>query len=120
MSPMQFSYNLRLISITIIIALGRDLTLLKSEQLFAKAKKIMPGGVNSPVRFYEPYPFFATSARGSKLTTADHQIYLDYCMGYGAMLLGHGYYSVIEAVRSQLDNGHSIAYLQSARSSWRK
>jgi glutamate-1-semialdehyde 2,1-aminomutase len=78
---------------------------LKSEQLFAKAKKIMPGGVNSPVRFYEPHPFFATSARGSKLTTVDHQIYLDYCMGYGAMLLGHGYFSVIEAVRSQLDNG---------------
>lgn len=65
----------------------------------------MPGGVNSPVRFYEPYPFFATSARGSKLTTADHKTYLDYCMGYGAMILGHSYSSVIEAVRSQLDNG---------------
>jgi len=57
------------------------------------------------VRFYEPYPFFATSARGSKLTTADHKTYLDYCMGYGAMILGHSYSSVIEAVRSQLDNG---------------
>ena len=65
----------------------------------------MPGGVNSPVRFYEPYPFFATSARGSRLTTADHKTYLDYCMGYGAMILGHSYSSVIEAVRSQLDNG---------------
>jgi glutamate-1-semialdehyde 2,1-aminomutase len=78
---------------------------LKSDQLFAKAKKILPGGVNSPVRFYEPYPFFATSGLGSKLTTADHQIYLDYCMGYGALILGHSYPSVIEAVRSQLDNG---------------
>jgi glutamate-1-semialdehyde 2,1-aminomutase len=78
---------------------------LNSDQLFAKAKKILPGGVNSPVRFYEPYPFFATSALGSKLTTADHQIYLDYCMGYGALVLGHSYPSVIEAVRSQLDNG---------------
>jgi len=78
---------------------------LKSDQLFAKAKKILPGGVNSPVRFYEPYPFFATSALGSKLTTADHQVYLDYCMGYGALILGHSYPSVIEAVRSQLDNG---------------
>ena len=57
------------------------------------------------MRFYEPYPFFATSARGSKLTTADHETYLDYCMGYGAMILGHSYSSVIEAVRSQLDNG---------------
>lgn len=78
---------------------------MNSDQLFAKAKKILPGGVNSPVRFYEPYPFFATSALGSKLTTADHQIYLDYCMGYGALVLGHSYPSVIEAVRSQLDNG---------------
>ncbi|OLC85956.1 MAG: glutamate-1-semialdehyde-2,1-aminomutase [Thaumarchaeota archaeon 13_1_40CM_3_50_5] len=79
--------------------------MIKSEQLFGRAKKLLPGGVNSPVRFYEPYPFFATSARGSKLTTADHKTYLDYCMGYGAMILGHSYSSVIEAVRSQLDNG---------------
>ena len=79
--------------------------MIKSDQLFGRAKKLLPGGVNSPVRFYEPYPFFATSARGSKLTTADHKTYLDYCMGYGAMILGHSYSSVIEAVRSQLDNG---------------
>jgi glutamate-1-semialdehyde 2,1-aminomutase len=77
----------------------------KSEQLFGRAKKVLPGGVNSPVRFYDPYPFFATSARGSKLITADNKTYLDYCMGYGAMVLGHAYPSVIDAVRSQLDNG---------------
>jgi len=77
----------------------------KSEQLYGRAKKVLPGGVNSPVRFYDPYPFFATSARGSKLTTADHKTYIDYCMGYGAMTLGHSYPSVIDAVRSQLDSG---------------
>jgi glutamate-1-semialdehyde 2,1-aminomutase len=79
--------------------------LTRSEQLFGRAKKLLPGGVNSPVRFYDPYPFFATSARGSKLITADHETYVDYCMGYGAMVLGHSYSSVIEAVKSQLDNG---------------
>ena len=79
--------------------------MIKSEQLFGRAKKVLPGGVNSPVRFYDPYPFFATTARGSKLTTADHKTYLDYCMGYGAMVLGHSYSSIIEAVKSQLDNG---------------
>jgi glutamate-1-semialdehyde 2,1-aminomutase len=78
---------------------------LKSEQLFGRAKKVLPGGVNSPVRFYDPHPFFATSARGSKLITADNKTYLDYCMGYGAMVLGHSYPSVIDAVRSQLDSG---------------
>ncbi|MER3407938.1 MAG: aspartate aminotransferase family protein, partial [Nitrososphaera sp.] len=45
----------------------------RSEQLYSRAKKVMSGGVNSPVRFYEPYPFFAASARGSKLVTADHK-----------------------------------------------
>jgi glutamate-1-semialdehyde 2,1-aminomutase len=77
----------------------------RSEQLHNRAKKVIPGGVNSPVRFYEPYPFFAVSARGSKLVTADHKTLTDYCMGYGAMFLGHGYPSVIEAARSQMEKG---------------
>ena len=45
----------------------------RSEQLYNRAKKILPGGVDSPVRYFEPYPFFAASARGSKLVTADHK-----------------------------------------------
>ncbi|WP_415282524.1 aspartate aminotransferase family protein [Candidatus Nitrososphaera sp. FF02] len=77
----------------------------RSEQLHGRAKKTIPGGVNSPVRFYEPYPFFAVSATGSKMVTTDHKTLLDYCMGYGAMLLGHGYPSVLNAVKSQLDKG---------------
>lgn len=77
----------------------------RSEQLFGRAGKVIPGGVNSPVRFYEPYPFFAASARGSKLITADHKTLVDYCMGYGALLLGHNYSSVAEAAKSQIDKG---------------
>lgn len=78
---------------------------MKSEQLYSRATKVMAGGVNSPVRYYDPFPFFATAARGSKITTADHKTFVDYCMGYGAMLLGHGYPRVIDAVKEQLDNG---------------
>jgi glutamate-1-semialdehyde 2,1-aminomutase len=81
------------------------MTTTRSEQLHGRAKKVMPGGVNSPVRFFEPYPFFAASARGSKLVTADHRTLTDYCMAYGAMLLGHGYPAVLDAIRSQLDKG---------------
>jgi glutamate-1-semialdehyde 2,1-aminomutase len=77
----------------------------RSEQLHNRAKKVIPGGVNSPVRFYEPYPFFAVSASGSKLVTADHKTLTDYCMGYGAMFLGHGHPSVIDAARSQMEKG---------------
>jgi glutamate-1-semialdehyde 2,1-aminomutase len=77
----------------------------KSEQAYARAKKVLPGGVDSPVRYYPPYPFFAEHARGSKITTVDHLTYVDYCMGYGALLLGHGYTAVINAVKKQLEAG---------------
>jgi glutamate-1-semialdehyde 2,1-aminomutase len=79
--------------------------LARSEQLYNKAKKFMPGGVNSPVRYYDPYPFFAVSSHGSKIVTADHKTYIDYCMGYGALLLGHAYPSVLDAAKAQMDKG---------------
>ena len=72
----------------------------KSESLFNRAKNVIPYGVNSPVRFYEPYPFFAISANGSKIVTADHKICIDYCMGYGAVLLGHAYQAVTESIKN--------------------
>jgi len=77
----------------------------KSEFLFERARKVIPSGVNSPVRFYEPYPFFAVSSRGSRIVTADNVNCIDYCMGYGSLLLGHAYAEVIEYVKSQIDNG---------------
>src|SRR5918911_4382207 len=77
-----------------------------SKFLFDRAKQVIPSGVNSPVRFYEPYPFFAVSGKGSKIVTADYDIYTDYCMGYGSLLLGHANNTIIEAVKSQLENGN--------------
>jgi glutamate-1-semialdehyde 2,1-aminomutase len=77
----------------------------KSKELFEKAKGIIPGGVNSPVRFYEPYPFFAAKANGSRIYDSDGDSYIDYCMGYGALLLGHNYGSVTNSVRTQLSKG---------------
>jgi glutamate-1-semialdehyde 2,1-aminomutase len=77
----------------------------KSEFLFERARKVIPSGVNSPVRFYEPYPFFAVSSKGSRIVTADNVNCIDYCMGYGSLLLGHAYAEVMEYVKSQIDNG---------------
>lgn len=77
----------------------------RSERLYEKAKKLMPGGVNSPVRAFLPYPFFTRSAKGSKLFDVDGKEYIDYCMGYGPLILGHAYPKVIEAVRNQLEKG---------------
>jgi glutamate-1-semialdehyde 2,1-aminomutase len=77
----------------------------KSQQLFERAKKILPGGVNSPVRAFEPYPFFVDHAQGSKLYDVDGKTYIDYCNAYGAMLLGHAYPEVMDAVKIQISKG---------------
>lgn len=76
-----------------------------SERLFKRAKKLIPGGVNSPVRAFEPYPFFTKSAKGSHITDVDGQEYIDYCLGYGPLILGHAPSVVVEAVKEQLGNG---------------
>ncbi len=77
----------------------------KSKTLFERAKKVLPGGVNSPVRAFEPYPFFVEHAQGCKMYSADESAYVDYCMAYGALLLGHAYPDIVEAVKNQLPKG---------------
>jgi glutamate-1-semialdehyde 2,1-aminomutase len=76
-----------------------------SRILYDRATKIIPGGVNSPIRFFKPFPFFAASANGSRVTSSDHISYVDYCMGYGSLLLGHAFGEILEAVKSQLNIG---------------
>lgn len=77
----------------------------KSELLYEKAKELMPGGVNSPVRAFKPYPFFTSHAKGSKLHDVDGNVYIDYCMAYGPLILGHAHPQIIGAVREQLEKG---------------
>ena len=77
----------------------------KSKKLFDVAKKVIPSGVSSPVRYFEPYPFFVKKAQGSQIWDEDGHKYLDYCTGYGAMILGHRHPSVISAVQKQLEIG---------------
>jgi len=79
--------------------------LTKSEELFEKAKKLLPGGVNSPVRAFQPYPFFTERARGSRLIDVDGKEYIDYCLAYGPLILGHAHPKIAEAVKAQLENG---------------
>jgi glutamate-1-semialdehyde 2,1-aminomutase len=77
----------------------------RSQQLYRRAREVIPGGVNSPVRSYAPYPLFVASAKGSKFKTVDGQEYLDYCMAYGALIDGHAYAEVIDAVEGALEKG---------------
>ena len=77
----------------------------KSKALYEKAEKLMPGGVNSPVRAFKPYPFFTSHAKGSKIHDVDGNTYIDYCLAYGPLMLGHARSEIIEAVREQLEKG---------------
>ncbi|VVB97680.1 Glutamate-1-semialdehyde 2,1-aminomutase [uncultured archaeon] len=77
----------------------------KSRKLFEEAKKVLPGGVSSPVRAIKPYPFYTKRANGSKITDIDGNEYIDYVMGYGPLLLGHNYPAIKEAVIKQLQDG---------------
>jgi len=77
----------------------------KSKELFSKAKKIIPSGVNSPVRYFEPYPLFVKKSDKSSIWDADNKRYIDFCNGYGALLLGHRRKEIISAVLNQLKNG---------------
>ncbi len=77
----------------------------KSEHLYGRAREVIPGGVNSPVRSYSPYPLFVASAKGSRFRTVDGEEFLDYCMAYGALLDGHAREEVVEAAQKALDGG---------------
>jgi len=76
-----------------------------SEKLFLRAKKVIPSGINSPVRYYAPYPFFVKKADGDSIWDVDGNRYLDFCNGYGALLLGHKRKEVLSNVQSQLKRG---------------
>lgn len=77
----------------------------KSRKLYRDAREIMPGGVSSPVRAIDPYPFYVQSARGARIRDVDGNSYIDYCMGYGPLVLGHAHPAVRAAVVSQLEKG---------------
>jgi len=76
-----------------------------SKKLFSNAKKVIPSGVNSPVRYFEPYPFFVKRSNGSSLWDEDGNRFVDFCNGYGALLLGHTRKEIINSVLSQMKNG---------------
>ncbi len=83
----------------------------RSEELFEKAKKIIPGGVNSPVRAFSAVggqPLFIAKSAGSKIYDVDGNEYIDYVGSWGPMIAGHTHPRVIEAVRKAAENGTSF------------
>lgn len=82
----------------------------KSKELFERAVKVIPGGVNSPVRAFAPVggqPRFITKAKGSYLYDEDGNEYTDYIGSWGPMIIGHNDERVLAAVQDQITNGLS-------------
>lgn len=77
----------------------------KSRDLYSEAISLMPGGVSSPVRAFKPHPFYVARAKGSRIYDVDGNEFIDYCMAFGALILGHAYEEVKEEVKRKLDEG---------------
>ena len=83
----------------------------RSEELFERAQKVIPGGVNSPVRAFRNVgmtPRFIASAKGSRITDAEGRTYIDYIGSWGPMILGHAHPAVLEAVEKAAGDGLSF------------
>jgi glutamate-1-semialdehyde 2,1-aminomutase len=87
------------------------LTYSKSEQLFQRARRVIPGGVNSPVRAFRSVgrnPVFIARGEASHVFDADGNEYIDYVGSWGPLLLGHRHPSVIQALEEALEIGTSF------------
>lgn len=82
----------------------------RSSALFAEAKKVIPGGVNSPVRAFKAVggtPIFLTHAKGAYLFDEDGNQYVDYIASWGPMILGHAHPKVVKAIQERAEKGTS-------------
>ncbi|HEX9914584.1 MAG TPA: aspartate aminotransferase family protein [Candidatus Bathyarchaeia archaeon] len=77
----------------------------RSRALFERASKVLPGGVSYGIRALPPYPFYVRHAKGVKIHDVDGNIYTDYWVGHGALILGHSPDPVVKAVEGQLPLG---------------
>jgi len=82
----------------------------RSEELFARAQRVIPGGVNSPVRAFKAVggsPPFIVWGEGSRVRDADGRVYIDYLGSWGPLILGHAFPDVVQAVRDAALSGTS-------------
>lgn len=79
-----------------------------SKALFERARRVIPGGVNSPVRSFQAVggtPYFVARAEGAYVFDAEGRRYIDYVQSYGASILGHAHPAVVEAIREAAGRG---------------
>jgi glutamate-1-semialdehyde 2,1-aminomutase len=77
----------------------------RSENLFKRAREVMPGGISHNIHYFPPYPFFIKGAKGSKVRDADGNEYVDLWMGNYTHILGHRPPVIVRAIEKQLREG---------------
>ena len=86
-------------------------TIRRSEQLYERAKQVMPGGVNSPVRSFGSVggtPRFVAEGEGARIRDVDGNSYVDYVCSWGPLIFGHAHPEILAAARTALEHGSSF------------
>jgi glutamate-1-semialdehyde 2,1-aminomutase len=89
-----------------------------SENLFKRAKEVMPGGISHNIHFFPPYPFFVKKTKGSKIWDVDGNEYIDFWMGNYTHILGHHPRVVVQAIEKQLKEGIHWGALYKKQIEW--
>lgn len=83
-----------------------------SKEIYERAKKVIPGGVNSPVRAFQSvekeYPIFVRKGKGAKIYDEDRNEYIDYICSWGPLMLGHNSEVILKGVREAIEDGSSF------------
>jgi len=84
---------------------------MKSNELFSRAEKVIPSGVNSPVRAFGAVggsPLYVTSGKGSHIRTVEGRELVDFCCSWGPLILGHAHPAIVDALKTAAEHGTSF------------
>ncbi|MBC8117337.1 MAG: aminotransferase class III-fold pyridoxal phosphate-dependent enzyme, partial [Candidatus Saccharimonas sp.] len=90
----------------------------RSATLFERGKALFPSGVTHDGRYLEPFPVYVTEAHGSRKTSVEGHSIIDYWVGHGSLLLGHGHPAVVEAVQKQMALGTHFSACHELELEW--
>src|SRR5881396_3030153 len=75
----------------------------KASRAYAdRARRSLPGGVTAGVKYFDPYPIAMKKAKGARLWDLDGNEYIDYCLSFGPLILGHGHPRVMKAIHEAM------------------
>ena len=75
-----------------------------------RARRSLPGGVTAGVKYFDPYPIAMKKAKGCRLWDLDGNEYIDYCLSFGPLILGHGHPRVMKAIRDSLQSAGTTMF----------